>query len=215
MGLREGRAGGWPALRDPRAPRQPKCLSQGNAGRLPVHGGRARAVRDVAAAGEAARPTDRMQSACPVRGLGNVRGLLPHLASIVDAQAFVHTLRTDVFNHGVARLVFNTGSARFGCPSKGSWMTYGLRIESPDLAGFVVLRSGQWKRMGGTNIWGSSCLPTSNQGVECLRSTIPILNLSSLSGYSGTCQAARAPAIEFALMGSCNPGAQLCEGFLR
>ena len=120
-----------------------------------------------------------------------VSEVFPHMASIVDDLAFVHTLRTENFNHAPAKLVFNTGSTRFGRPSMGSWITYGLGSESRNLPAFVVLRSGEQNLMGGTSIWGSGFLPTTYQGVEFLRSADPIPNLSSPPGYSLGRQSAR------------------------
>ena len=124
-----------------------------------------------------------------------VSEVFPHMASIVDDLAFVHTLRTENFNHAPAKLVFNTGSTRFGRPSMGSWITYGLGTESRNLPAFVVLRSGEQNLMGGANIWGSGFLPTAYQGVEFLRSADPIPNLSSPPGYSFERQSARIDAI--------------------
>ena len=124
-----------------------------------------------------------------------VSEIFPHMASIVDDLALVHTLRTDNFNHAPAKLVFNTGSTRFGRPSMGAWITYGLGSESRNLPAFVVLRSGEQNLMGGANIWGSGFLPTAYQGVEFLRSADPIPNLSSPPGYSAGRQSARIGAI--------------------
>ncbi len=124
-----------------------------------------------------------------------VSEVFPHMASIVDDLALVHTLRTENFNHAPAKLVFNTGSTRFGRPSMGSWITYGLGSESRNLPAFVVLRSGEQNLMGGVNIWGSGFLPTTFQGVEFLRSADPIPNLSSPPGYSTGRQSDRVNAI--------------------
>ena len=124
-----------------------------------------------------------------------VSEVFPHMASIVDDLAIVQTLRTENFNHAPAKLVFNTGSTRYGRPSMGSWITYGLGSESRNLPAFVVLRSGERNLMGGTSIWGSGFLPTTYQGVEFLRSGDPIPNLSSPPGYSPESQAARVDAI--------------------
>ena len=124
-----------------------------------------------------------------------VSEVFPHMASIVDDLAIIQTLRTENFNHAPAKLLFNTGSTRFGRPSMGSWITYGLGSESRNLPAFVVLRSGEQALMGGTNIWGSGFLPTTYQGVEFLRSADPIPNLSSPPGYSGARQSARVEAI--------------------
>ncbi len=124
-----------------------------------------------------------------------VSEVFPHMASIVDDVAFVHSLKTENFNHAPAKLFFNTGSTRFGRPSMGSWITYALGSESENLPAFVVLRTGERNLMGGANIWGSGFLPTSYQGVEFLRSAAPIPNLSSPPGFSAPNQSARVDAI--------------------
>lgn len=124
-----------------------------------------------------------------------VSEVFPHMASIVDDLAVIHTVHTENFNHAPAKLFLNTGSPRFGRPSMGSWITYGLGSEAEDLPAFVVLRSGERNLMGGANIWGSGFLPTAYQGVEFLRSADPIPNLSRLPGYTEKRQAARVDTI--------------------
>ncbi|MBL8964665.1 MAG: DUF1501 domain-containing protein [Phycisphaeraceae bacterium] len=95
-----------------------------------------------------------------------VSELLPHTASIVDDLCFVRTCKTDAFNHAPAELFINTGFARVGRPSMGSWLTYGLGSECKDLPGFVVLLSGGGQPSGGCSCWSSGFLPTSHQGVQ-------------------------------------------------
>ena len=124
-----------------------------------------------------------------------VSEVFPHMAGIVDDLSLIYTLKTENFNHAPAKLFFSTGSTRYGRPSMGSWITYGLGSESENLPAFVVLRSGEQNLMGGANIWGSGFLPTAYQGVEFLRSADPIPNLSSPPGFSAERQAARVSAI--------------------
>ena len=124
-----------------------------------------------------------------------VSEVFPHMAGIVDDLSLIYTLKTENFNHAPAKLFFSTGSTRYGRPSMGSWITYGLGSESENLPAFVVLRSGERNLMGGANIWGSGFLPTTYQGVEFLRSADPIPNLSSPPGFSAERQAARVSAI--------------------
>ena len=124
-----------------------------------------------------------------------VSEVFPHMAGIVDDLSLIYTLKTENFNHAPAKLFFSTGSTRYGRPSMGSWITYGLGSESQNLPAFVVLRSGKQNLMGGANIWGSGFLPTTYQGVEFLRSADPIPNLSSPPGFSTERQAARVSAI--------------------
>jgi Protein of unknown function (DUF1501) len=108
--------------------------------------------------------------------------LLPNLATIVDDVCLVKSMVTDVFNHGPAKLFVNTGSSRFGLPSMGAWLTYGIGSESRDLPGFVVLQSGPRGPRGGNPLWGSGFLPTSYQGVPLLPGPEPILNLANPPG---------------------------------
>jgi len=110
--------------------------------------------------------------------------LLPHLATVVDDVAVVRSMATDVFNHGPAKLFVNTGSSRFGLPSMGAWITYGIGSESQNLPGFVVLQSGPRGPRGGAPLWGSGFLPTTYQGVPFLAGPEPILNLSNPQGFN-------------------------------
>jgi hypothetical protein len=115
--------------------------------------------------------------------------LLPHLATVVDDVAVVRSMATDVFNHGPAKLFVNTGSSRFGLPSMGAWITYGIGSESQNLPGFVVLQSGPRGPRGGAPLWGSGFLPTTYQGVPFLAGPEPILNLANPQGFSAARQA--------------------------
>ncbi len=108
---------------------------------------------------------------------------LPHLGAIADDITLIRSMKTDVFNHGPAKLFVNTGSPQFsGRPSMGSWVTYGIGSESQDLPGFVVLQSGPRGPRGGSSLWASGFLPTSYQGVPFLSGPEPILNLSNPPG---------------------------------
>jgi hypothetical protein len=113
-----------------------------------------------------------------------VSALLPHLATVVDDLTFVKSVATDVFNHAPAKLFVNTGSAQFGRPSMGAWVTYGIGSESSNLPGFVVLQSGPRGPRGGAVNWGSGFLPSAYQGVPLRNGGEPILNLSTPSGIS-------------------------------
>jgi len=109
---------------------------------------------------------------------------LPQLGRVVDDLAFVSSVHTDNFNHAPAKIFVNTGSTRFGRPSMGAWVTYGIGSESQDLPGFVVLQSGPRGPRGGALNWGSGFLPTAHQGVPFQSGGDPILNLTSPSGFN-------------------------------
>lgn len=118
-----------------------------------------------------------------------VSELLPHIARIVDDLTFIKTVQTEVFNHGPAKLFVNTGTAQFGRPSMGAWITYGLGSEANDLPGFVVLQSGPRGPRGGAALWSSGFLPTAYQGVPFRTGGEPVLNLSNPPGVSPARQA--------------------------
>jgi Protein of unknown function (DUF1501) len=113
---------------------------------------------------------------------------LPHFARVVDDVAIVRSLATDVFNHAPAKVFVNTGSAQFGRPSVGAWVTYGIGSESQELPGFVVLQSGPRGPRGGAALWGSGFLPTTYQGVPFRTGGEPILDLSNPQGVTAAKQ---------------------------
>ncbi|HTM50446.1 MAG TPA: DUF1501 domain-containing protein [Bryobacteraceae bacterium] len=113
-----------------------------------------------------------------------VSELLPNIGGVVDDIAFISGVSTDNFNHGPAKCFVNTGSVRFGRPSIGAWVTYGIGSESQDLPGFVVLESGPRGPRGGAALWSSGFLPSAYQGVPFRSGGDPILDLSSPKGIS-------------------------------
>ena len=92
---------------------------------------------------------------------------LPHLEKHVDDLCFIKSMKTDQFNHAPAQLLVQTGNARLGYASIGSWVTYGLGTENQNLPGFIVLISGGNMPDGGKQLWGSGFLPSVYQGVQC------------------------------------------------
>ncbi len=124
-----------------------------------------------------------------------VSDLLPHIATVVDDLAILPTVATDVFNHAPAKIFMNTGTAQFGRPSMGAWVTYGLGSESQELPGFVVLQSGPRGPRGGSALWSSGFLPTVYQGVPFRSGGEPILDLTSPKGISAQRQAQALAAI--------------------
>jgi hypothetical protein len=113
-----------------------------------------------------------------------VSELLPYLATVLDNLAIIPAVATDVFNHAPAKIFMNTGTAQFGRPSMGAWLSYGLGSESHDLPGFVVLQSGPRGPRGGSALWGSGFLPTMYQGVPFRSGGEPILDLTSPKGIT-------------------------------
>ncbi len=107
--------------------------------------------------------------------------LLPNLATVADDICMIKSLHTEHFNHAPAQLFFQTGFGRFGRPTLGSWVNYGLGSENEDLPGFVVLITGSIAGAG-NSLWGSGFLPTVYQGVEFRSQGDPVLFLSNPDG---------------------------------
>lgn len=111
-----------------------------------------------------------------------VSELLPHTAAIADDIAVVRSCVTDAINHAPAELFINTGLARVGRPSMGSWLTYGLGSECADLPGFVVMLSGGGQPSGGCSCWSSGFLPSVYQGVRLRTAADPVLFVKNPEG---------------------------------
>ncbi|QDT61309.1 hypothetical protein SV7mr_38440 [Stieleria bergensis] len=127
-------------------------------------------------------PTSWGFKACGESGT-ELSNLLPELQTVADELCMVRSVHTDEFNHGPAQLFLLTGFGRFGRPSLGSWVTYGLGSENKNLPGYVVLITGQVLGAG-NSAWGSGFLPTMHQGVEFRSQGDPVLFLSNPPGVS-------------------------------
>ena len=115
--------------------------------------------------------------------------LLPHHQRVVDKLCWLRGVRTDVFNHGPAKLFMNSGFQAPGRPSLGSWISWGLGSESQELPAFVVLQSGPRGPRGGNTLWSSGFLPSTHQGVPLRGAGSPILDLANPPGISAADQA--------------------------
>jgi len=107
--------------------------------------------------------------------------LLPHIGSVADEILFVRSLHSEQFNHHPGQLLMQCGMARFGMPTMGSWLTYGLGAETDNLPGYVVLNSGRGSS-GGATLWQSGFLPSVYEGVLFRNQGEPVLNLQNPAG---------------------------------
>ncbi len=107
--------------------------------------------------------------------------LLPHHHEIADQITLVRSAQTDEFNHTQAQLFLLTGFGRFGRPSLGSWLSYGLGSVNADLPAFVSLVPSNYPGAGNA-VWGSGFLPTVHQGVEFRSEGEPVLFLGDPPG---------------------------------
>jgi hypothetical protein len=113
--------------------------------------------------------------------------LLPHLAECADDLCLVHSMHTTQFNHHPGQLLMQTGTAEFGHPTIGSWITYGLGSANQNLPGYVVLTAGRGSS-GGASLWQSGFLPSVYAGVRFRNEGDPVLNLSNPPGLPDSLQ---------------------------
>ena len=108
---------------------------------------------------------------------------LPNIATCADDICMIHSLHTEAFNHHPGQLVMCCGQQKFGLPSIGSWLSYGLGSESENLPGYVVLNAGPAAR-GGATLYSNGFLPASYAGVLFRNKGEPVLNLNNPAGIT-------------------------------
>ncbi len=120
--------------------------------------------------------------------------LLPNLGSCADDLLMVRSLHSEEFNHHPGQLMMQCGVSRFGMPTMGSWLNYGLGSESKNLPGYVVLTAGRGSS-GGSTLWQSGFLPSNYAGVLFRNQGEPVLNLKNPDGLPPELQRAGLDAI--------------------
>ena len=120
--------------------------------------------------------------------------LLPHIGGCADDIALIRSMHTEAFNHHPGQLMMNCGVPKFGLPSVGSWLNYGLGSTSQDLPGYVVLTAGRGSSGGASN-WSSGFLPSTYAGVLFRNQGEPVLNLNNPEGLTDVMQAETISAI--------------------
>ena len=124
--------------------------------------------------------------------------LFPQIGSVIDDICLIRSMTTDAINHDPAHMFMNTGSQIAGRPSMGSWVTYGLGVESEELPGFVVLTSlgkGGQNQPIAARQWSSGFLPSKHQGVQLRSKGDPVLYLTNPPGVSRDAQGGDVDAI--------------------
>ncbi len=112
-----------------------------------------------------------------------VSDMIPHMGSLVDDIAFVHTLTSKSNTHGPAENFLSTGFVMDGFPSMGAWTTYALGTENRNLPAFVAIPDPRGVPQSSVNNWGPGFLPAVFQGTP-FSSTSPIQNLNSPKSIS-------------------------------
>lgn len=114
-----------------------------------------------------------------------ISNLMPRLQTVADELCMIKTMHTEQFNHAPAQMYLLSGFERFGRPSIGSWVSYGLGSENKNLPDFVTLITGQTLGAG-NSAWGSGFLPTVHQGIEFRSQGDPVLYLSNPKGIDAS-----------------------------
>ena len=109
--------------------------------------------------------------------------LLPNLGTCADDICMIKSLQTDQFNHHPGQLFMQCGQAKFGLPSIGSWISYGLGTENQNLPSYVVLTNGRGSS-GGATLWANGFLSSVHAGVLLRNEGPPILNLANPPGWT-------------------------------
>lgn len=107
--------------------------------------------------------------------------LLPHIGTCADDLLLVRSMHSEEFNHHPGQLLMQCGVSRFGMPTMGSWINYGLGTPSENLPGYVVLTAGRGSS-GGSTLWQSGFLPSKYAGVLFRNQGEPVLNLKNPEG---------------------------------
>lgn len=117
----------------------------------------------------------------------NFSDVLPNLGQCADDLLMIRSMTSEEFNHHPGQLLMQCGVSRFGMPTMGSWVTYGLGSESKNLPGYVVLTAGRGSS-GGATLYQSGFLPSSYAGVLFRNEGDPVLNLSNPRGINDAMQ---------------------------
>ncbi|MEM6692026.1 MAG: DUF1501 domain-containing protein, partial [Planctomycetota bacterium] len=120
---------------------------------------------------------------------------LPHLGTVADDLLMVRSLHSEEFNHHPGQLMMQCGVSRFGMPTTGAWVNYGLGSESKNLPGYVVMTAGRGSS-GGATLYQSGFLPSSYGGVLFRNQGEPVLNLSNPQGLPPELQRAGLDALK-------------------
>lgn len=105
-----------------------------------------------------------------------VSDLLPHIATCADDLCVVRSLVGKQPLHGQQNLLLHTGRVTGGAPSFGSWVSYGLGVESKELPSYVLLNN-DWIPNGGFENFDSAFLPATTAASMLRAKGTPIDNI--------------------------------------
>ncbi|MFT4637456.1 MAG: hypothetical protein ACI8T1_000765 [Verrucomicrobiales bacterium] len=106
-----------------------------------------------------------------------ISDLFPHLAQVADKLTVINSMFAETSNHTPATFQQNTGFRLNGFPVLGSWLSYGLGIETDRLPGYVVIPDTRGVPAGGSINWTNGFLSARHQGVTMRAQGTPIDDL--------------------------------------
>jgi hypothetical protein len=113
-----------------------------------------------------------------------ISDLFPHIAGVADELTVIRSMLADSANHTPATFQQNSGFQLNGFPVMGSWISYGLGMETENLPAYVVLPDARGYPAGGTINWSNGFLPSLHQGVAFNSRGTPIPDLFPPEGIS-------------------------------
>lgn len=106
----------------------------------------------------------------------SISELFTHLPGVIDDLCIIRSMKTDIVEHFQATLAMHTGSSTVPMPSIGSWLSFALGTENPNLPSYVVFC--EHLPYAGAQVFDSSFLPPEFQGVRIVPGPEPIANLN-------------------------------------
>lgn len=106
--------------------------------------------------------------------------LFPELSNLSDEYCLIRSMHGDHGDHFEATLQMHTGSGASAMPSIGSWISYGLGSENPNLPSHIVFARSQ--PYAGAQVWDNNFLPAYHQGMRIVPGDNPIPNLRPPAG---------------------------------
>lgn len=109
-----------------------------------------------------------------------ISSLFPLLAQHADKLAVIRSCYHELFIHGSALNLMDSGSPLLGHPSVGAWVTYGLGSESDNLPAYIAMTDKYFRN--GAATYSSGFLPAAYQGTYLRTQGAPIQNLKRPDG---------------------------------
>ncbi|MCA9084897.1 MAG: DUF1501 domain-containing protein [Planctomycetaceae bacterium] len=112
-----------------------------------------------------------------------VSDLFPNIGGCMDDICLFRSIHGDKGDHFEATLSMHSGTMAEALPGIGSWVSYGLGTENPNLPSHVVFAEAL--PYAGAQSWDSNFLPAYHQGTRIVPGNEPISNLIPDSRTAG------------------------------